>query len=301
MTAPVAGRMNVLGIDFGGTKVALRVEVEDGESRDDRLRIGAEEPAASVLDRTFAAAARLVAQTGPVRAVGVSTPGIVFDDRVDLAPNVVGWSDLDLGGRLEAEFGATVLAVENDVKAAALAEVREGALRDTRVGLYVNLGTGIAIAPVVEGCVLRGAHGAAGEVGYGVVGPVSEWTADAPTLEEYAGGSGLGRRVAADARVPAADVPELVAAIATSDAAARLWAGAVDEIARHLITAALTCDPARIAVGGGMTRAGAALFEPLAARLRAALPYPPEIVLSGFGADASLRGAVILARDAARV
>ena len=297
MIGRMSRRMSVLGIDFGGTKVALRVESADGSRRDERLRIGPDEPAVSVLERTFAAAARL-AEPGVVDAVGVSTPGIVFDDRVDLAPNVVGWSELDLAGRFRDAFGAVPVAIENDVKAAALAEARAGALRGTRVGLYVNLGTGIAIAPVLDGRVLRGAHGAAGEIGYGIVGAVSEWRAGVPTLEEFAGGSGLERRVAADGRVPASDVPGLIAALGTSPAADEMWSGTIDEIARHLITAALTCDPSRIVVGGGMTRAGSALFQPLSERLGTALPYAPELLLSEFGPDASLRGAVMLADDA---
>ncbi|MEV7619364.1 ROK family protein [Microbacterium sp. NPDC089321] len=288
--------MNVLGIDFGGTKVALRVEGEGGRAEEDRLRIGQGEPADAVLHRTFEASRRLVDRIGGVASVGVSTPGIVFDDRVDLAPNVAGWSELDLGARLRVEFGSVKVSIENDVKAAALAECREGALRGSSVGLYVNLGTGIAIAPVVDGQPLRGAHGAAGEVGYGIVGAVGLWDASTPTLEEYAGGSGLERRIAAAGDIAAHDVAELVADARSSATAAAMWRDAVDEIARHLITAALTVDPSRIAIGGGMTRAGSALLDPLSTRLASALPYAPEIVLSQFDADASLRGAVLLAR-----
>lgn len=288
--------MNVLGIDFGGTKVALRVEDADGHAEEERLRIGRGEPADAVLARTFEASRHLIDRVGGVASVGVSTPGIVFDDRVDLAPNVAGWSELDLGERLRAEFGPVAVAIENDVKAAALAECREGALIGAPVGLYVNLGTGIAISTVIDGQPLRGAHGAAGEVGYGIVGAVRPWDATTPTLEEYAGGSGLGRRIAAADEIAAEDVAQLVAASGSSGAAAAMWRDALDEIARHLITAALTVDPSRIAIGGGMTRAGSALMDPLSARLTTALPYAPDIVLSQFAADASLRGAVLLAR-----
>ncbi|MGN7978711.1 ROK family protein [Microbacterium sp. 22195] len=292
--------MNVLGMDFGGTKVALRVETSEGRSDEARLRIARGEQAHSVLDRAFDCARALAERHGPIGAIGVSTPGIVFEDRVELAPNVIGWSDLELGTRLRDEFGVTALTIENDVKAAALAECREGRLQGVDVGMYVNLGTGIAIAPVIGGAVLRGAHGAAGEVGYGIVGPVRDRGRPTLTLEEFAGGLGLDGRVAASPEVTATDTAGLVAEAAHSDAAARMWAEAVDEIARHLVTAALTVDPSRIAVGGGMTRAGGALLEPLTECLVRALPYPPELVLSDFGPDASLRGAVMLAREGHR-
>lgn len=287
---------NVLGIDFGGTKVALRVERPDGSGADARLRIAEGEAASSVLERTFSEARRLVADAGAIGAIGVATPGVVHEDHVDLAPNVAGWTELGLGARLAEEFGPIPLSVENDVKAAARAEAGEGALHGAGTGLYVNLGTGIAIAPVLDGTVLRGAHGAAGEIGYAPIGPLGGSEERATTLEEHAGGSGLGRRAAADAGIAADDVRGLVALLGVSPAADRLWDDAVDEIARHLITAALTVDPSRIVVGGGMTRAGTALFDPLVARLAAALPYPPEVVASAFGPDASLRGALILAR-----
>jgi glucokinase len=301
VTAAEGAGVNVLGMDFGGTKVALRVEAPDGRADEARLRIARGEQAHSVLDRAFDCARELVGRHGGIGSIGVSTPGIVFEDRVDLAPNVIGWSDLDLGARLRDEFGVTSLIIENDVKAAALAECREGRLRGVDVGLYVNLGTGIAISPVIDGTVLRGAHGAAGEIGYGIVGPIRERGRPVLTLEEFAGGIGLDGRVAASPEVAATDTPGLIAESAGSAAAARMWAEAVDEIARHLITAALTVDPSRIAVGGGMTRAGGALLDPLTSCLVDALPYPPEIVLSDFGADASLRGAVMLAREGSRI
>lgn len=318
----------VLGIDFGGTKVELRIEREPGSvtpipldrlstalagpdgrvipepdashrapSVDVRLEIRAGEAADSVLDRTFDIARALVDAAGGVDAVGVSTPGIVLDDRVDLAPNVVGWSDLSLSDRLRDGLGAERIVVENDVKAAALAEARQGTLVDVDPGLYVNLGTGIAIAPVLGGAVLRGAHGAAGEIGYSVVGALPDWSGDGAPLEEYAGGGGLLRRVAGSG-LGIADVPSLVAASTSGDDdATRFWLDAVDELARHLVTATLTIDPQRVTLGGGMVRAGRALIDPLHGRLESALPYPPEVVVSAFGARAALIGACILARD----
>lgn len=287
---------NVLGIDFGGTKVALRIERGDGSVVDDRFAIGQDEKASSVLARTMDAVEVLVRSVGSVSAAGVSTPGIVHDDRVDLAPNVVGWTDLSLGTRLHDGLGIGALVVENDVKAAAFAEAQTGALAGVANGLYVNLGTGIAIAPVLDGVVLRGAHGAAGEIGYGVVGTEPDWSGAGAPLEEYAGGGGLGKRVSAAG--VARDVAELVFAASNGmPAAVQLWSGAIDELARHLITAILTTDPQRIVLGGGMVRAGSALVDPLSARLLSALPYAPEIVISAFGADAALNGAVALARS----
>jgi len=72
----------------------------------------------------------------------------------------------------------------------------------------------------------------------------------------------------------------------------------VDELARHVLTCALLLDPQRVVVGGGMSRATKVILNPLRARLESAMVFPPEVVESSFGADASLRGAVELARRA---
>lgn len=284
---------SILGIDFGGTKVALRVVHPDGSVRNQRLKIGAGEDAHSVIDRTLAAAVDLGHH---VAAAGISTPGIVHDERVDLAPNVVGWSDLSLTNRLREGLGAREIVVENDVKAAALAEVREGQLRGVDSGLYVNLGTGIAIAPIIAGEVVRGAHGASGEIGYGVVGTTPDFSGTGAPLEEFAGGGGLTRRIR-ESSLGIDSVAALVELATTNREAAELWASAIEEIARHLLTAALTVDPSRIILGGGMVRAGDALMVPLSERLVGALPYPPTIAVSAFGHDAALSGALILAND----
>ena len=73
--------------------------------------------------------------------MGACTFGIPHDDRVDLAPNVPGWERLAFGTRLRLAFPGAQVRVATDVKAAARAELDNGALTGCDVGLYVNLGT----------------------------------------------------------------------------------------------------------------------------------------------------------------
>lgn len=89
----------------------------------------------------------------------------------------------------------------NDVKAAALAEITHGALAGVHCGIFVNLGTGLAAAIVLDGRVVDGATGAAGEIGYQIPGPVPGATlppayaqGHAP-LEEAVSGSAIAQRV----------------------------------------------------------------------------------------------------------
>jgi glucokinase len=73
----------------------------------------------------------------------------------------------------------------------------------------------------------------------------------------------------------------------------------VNELAFHLTNIAILIDPVRIAVGGGMVRSRDRIMPGLGAALRAAVPFPPELVVADFPDDAPLRGAVAIAIDAA--
>jgi len=298
---PIPAQGLVLGIDFGGTKVALCVDDAGLVTASDRIPIRSGESARSVVGRTIAAARRLLDScVAPVVAVGIVTPGIVHDHRIELAPNVAGWSELSLRDRFVDGLGIPAVVVGNDVKAAALAEAATGALAGVDPGLYLNLGTGVAAAMVVNGTVVQGAHGASGEIGYGAVGASGEldWSGQGAPLEHHVGGRGLGesglQRFGTDGSARS------ILDLARTDAEATAFVHElVDELARHILTCALLLDPQRVVVGGGLSRATTLILDPLRDRLNSAMAFPPEIVESSFGVDASLRGAVELARRAA--
>ena len=144
----------VLGLDFGGTKIAAAVCRLDGTRLGSAtVGSGGELGARASFDRGVATARNLLASTAPgvpLAAVGVSTFGIPFDDRVELAPAISGWGELPLGRELRAAFPGSVVRMATDAKAAAAAEVRWGALADCDPAIYLNLGTGLSAALVVR-------------------------------------------------------------------------------------------------------------------------------------------------------
>jgi predicted NBD/HSP70 family sugar kinase len=296
----------VLGIDFGGTKMAIATADLNGDLLESaRLDTEAARGATQAVDRAVASARDLVAVTqrsrrGRCLAVGAVSPGIVYPHRVALAPNVPGWEDLRLPELLVQGLGAARSEFATDVKAAALAEVRWGSLRDADPAILVILGTGLAAAIVVGGEVLQGANGAAGEIGYSLRGVEHELSAAdgrAP-LEELAGGRAIGERASAvlGGALTAADV------FAHPDPRARrVIDEALAELAVHVANMAIVVDPARIAVGGGLMSHRDVVLAALDERLRAAVPFPPELVPARFIHDGSLRGAIALALDAAAV
>lgn len=160
----------VLGLDFGGTKTALAVAQTDGTrlgsaTRDTLAGLGA---AASLAGAIQAARELLdtVAPGRPLAAVGVATIGIPGEDGVALAPNIPGWDTLALGRELREAFPGARIRLATDVKAAARVEAESGALVGCDPAIYLNLGTGLAVAIVANGAVIDGRNGASGEIGY---------------------------------------------------------------------------------------------------------------------------------------
>jgi glucokinase len=293
----------VLGLDFGGTKIAMAVcEVSGDRLGSATVRSGGELGAQASFERGIGAARDLLAAEAPGRelaAVGVSTFGIPFDDRVELAPAISGWGTLALGRELRAAFAGAEIRMATDAKAAAHAEARWGALVGYDPAIYLNLGTGLSAAIVLGGHVLTGAHGAAGEIGYNLRAVSDTGTALSSRipLEDMVSGQALARRGAKGGmRMTAADVFEAATDNPEFDA---LVSDFVTELAFHLVNLAISLDPARIAVGGGMVRSWTRLQPYLQRALSAGVPFPPELVVARFPADAPLIGAVALAIDAA--
>jgi glucokinase len=296
----------VLGVDFGGTKLDVATATLDGRIvATQRLPTTAADGADQAVQRALDCARTLVAHTatttgGRLRAAGASSPGIVLEDRILLAPNVPGWTELPLAARLRDGLELETVVTETDVKAAALAETRWGALHGADPGVFLSLGTGLAAGIVVGGRVLHGANGAAGEIGYALRGTHDErGAADgrAP-LEEYAGGRAIGERggrLLGEA-LSAADV----FARAETDLDARMLVDeTLGELAVHVANLAVLLDPARIAVGGGLMASADPILAALRRRVGRAVPFPTEVVAARFVHDAPLRGALALAIDAA--
>ncbi|HEX4226609.1 MAG TPA: ROK family protein [Pseudonocardiaceae bacterium] len=295
----------MLGIDFGGTKVAIGIAdpATGALLAQTRLDTNAPDGAVQAVDRAVSAAKKLLteyARTHAVQlcAVGVVSPGIVLPDRILLAPNVPGWGRLRLRDEIADRIGAVPIATGTDAKAAALAEARWGALDGADPGIFLSLGTGLAAAIVVGGKVLAGANGASGEIGYNLRGVEDSggFANGNASLEEAVGGRWLGERASALFARPMS-AAELFALAEHDDVARELMNSALDELAVHIANLAITVDPARIAVGGGFTRSANVVLPALRRRLVQAVPFPPELVPARFEQDGALRGAVALAMD----
>jgi glucokinase len=292
----------VLGIDLGGTKMALGTANARGELQHEQvLPTFAEQGAEQAIDRVMIAGQQMVEQTraeqgGNLSAVGVASMGITLEDRVLMAPNVPGLERLALPALLQQAFSTEKVRIENDVKTAAMAELRWGELVGVDVGLYVNLGTGIAAALVVHGQVIRGSHGAAGEIAYNIrhlhdeIGVRQE---HAP-LEEFVGGRAVGERASLLFGKPSS-AQEVFQRSQTDLTARTLVETTLTEIAFHVTNLAIALDAERIVVGGGFLHSRDIIFPRLDAQLKRFVPFPPALREAHFSHDAGLMGAVALA------
>jgi glucokinase len=295
----------VLGLDFGGTKIAAAVcDLAGNKLASAVVDSLGERGARASFDHGVHTAKALLAESAPssrLAAVGVATFGIPFDDRVELAPAISDWDALELGRELRATFPGAAVQMATDAKAAAQAEARWGSLVGVDPAVYLNLGTGLAAAIVIGGQVLAGRDGAAGEIGYNLRELADVGLADGHrmVLEDMVSGMALQRRASTPGRLlTAADV--FAGRLDDDEAGLNdLITAFVDELAFHVVNLAIMINPAKIAVGGGMTRSWDRIQPRLIAALRAGVPYPPDLVLAHFPHDAPLLGAVALAVDAA--
>jgi glucokinase len=295
----------VLGLDFGGTKIAGAVCDMTG------FRLGsmtidtrAADGAQTSLERGLLAARSLLDTSAggrPLAAVGACTIGIPSENGISLAPTIPGWGALVLDRELRRVFEGAEIRLATDVKAAAQAEAEWGALVGCDPGIYLNLGTGLAVAIVANGAVVAGSHGAAGEIGYNLrhLTDVGQLLDDRLPLEGAVSGMAL-TRAARNVFPTAESAAAVFERAADNPWVARLVTDFIAELSYHLVNLAIAVDPARIVVGGGMVRSWDQLYGGLREALDAAVPFPPDLVRADFPFDAPLMGALALGLAAAR-
>ena len=295
----------VLGLDFGGTKIAGAVCDMTG------FRLGsmtidtrAADGAQTSLERGLLAARSLLDTSAggrPLAAVGACTIGIPSENGISLAPTIPGWGALLLDRELRRVFEGAEIRLATDVKAAAQAEAEWGALVGCDPGIYLNLGTGLAVAIVANGAVVAGSHGAAGEIGYNLrhLTDVGQLLDDRLPLEGAVSGMAL-TRAALDVFPTADSAAAVFERSAHNPRVAKLVTDFIAELSYHLVNLAIAVDPARIVVGGGMVRSWDQLYGGLREALDAAVPFPPDLVRADFPFDAPLMGALALGIAAAR-
>ncbi|QKE83103.1 ROK family protein [Arthrobacter sp. NEB 688] len=282
------GDGSAVGVDVGGTRIKT-VLVQGGSvvARDVQptptdlaRRFG--EVVQGCVQRLLAGAANEGSPTPAPSRVGVVVPGLV-DERAGIGEwsANLGWRDLDLLGAVRGRVPGR-LAVGHDVRAGLLGEHLLGAARGADDVLFVPLGTGIAVALMTAGRVVRGSSWS-GEIGHVVVDPAGPrcGCGRAGCLEALTGAGAVGRRWREAGRDgDARTVAEAV--VAGDPVAQRIWNDAVDVLAGALAPVVASAGTRRVVVGGGMAQAGPVLLDPLRTALRT---RGPDDALEVVGAE----------------
>jgi predicted NBD/HSP70 family sugar kinase len=260
---------------------------------------------ASSLVRTVTElAARTVADAGiapadvVVKVIG--SPGVI-DQRsriVRHAPNLPGWESAGVLDGLESSLGPVVV-VENDANLAALGEHVYGAAQDVRVFVCVTVGTGVGMGICVDGVLFRGAHGAAGEVGFLPYGK-SASDVQRGQFEEAAAAESV-VALARERGLAARSAREVFAAARSGDVQAlEVVRVEAERLAFLVASVAAVIDPELVVLGGGVGSNVDLLLEPVEAALRTMSPLAPRIVAGSLGDGAVLSGAIAMGLAAAR-
>jgi glucokinase len=303
------GALRLLGVDIGGTKIAVAVvEAADGTVVARRVMpTPSELGPAAVVEAAADLAARVLAAY-PAAAGGVGAPGVV-----DAARGVVvtstgvlpGWEGTPVAAELERRLGLP-FAADNDVNAAALGEARYGAGRGLGSFLLVVVGTGLGGAIVRGGRVQRGATGTAGELGHVPVAGADEVRCSCGRpghLEALVAAPGIGAAYQRATGEPGVDVRAMARrAAAGEEAAANTLRTAGEVFGRTLGGLVNAIDPEAVILGGGVMQVGEPLWAPLEAAMRAeVLPSAAGVPLrpAALGVDAGVVGAAALAHELA--
>ena len=249
--------MNILAIDIGGTQFSMAIFDERDRAIRRESRATDKQGGREWMLQQIGSLARAWQSEVRLDRCGIGFGGQFnfAEQRVALSTHVGGWRDFHLTAHMKDLLGIPAIA-DNDANAGALGEARYGAGKGCSPLFYMTLSTGIGGGIYADGTLWRGADSYAGEIGHLTIRP------DGPEclcgaygcFERMCSGLWLERdhgRSAKDLLQDPGFVREYVV-----------------DLALGLKACIMLLNPARIVIGGGISKAGDALFDPLRKELR---------------------------------
>jgi fructokinase len=292
-----------IGVDFGGTKIEAAALNSSGEFLA-RLRV----PNPGRYDAALQAIAGLVRQieqeVGQRSSVGVGAPGSVAPETgVVRNSNAVWLNGQPFRHDLEAALGRPV-RLANDANCMVLSEATDGAAQGFANVFGIIIGTGCGGGVVINGQLVAGANGIAGEIGHSSLpwprgeelALASCWCGQQSCIEDWVSGTGLARDYLASTGT-ASHGEAIVAAWRAGDAgASACFTRYVDRLGRSLAMVCNLLDPDVIVFGGGMSNV-AELYDLLPAAIGAHVfhdAWKARLVQAKWGDSSGVRGAARL-------
>lgn len=316
----------VVAVDLGGTQ--LRVAVLQGEKVLSRVSVHTgEEPVPDrIIPRIYCGIEQALDEAGAgldqVAGIGIGVAG-PLDSRTGIVfapPNLPGWDHVPLRAIFEEHYALPVF-IGNDANVAALGEYMFGSGHGCKDMIYLTISTGIGGGVIVNGQLMEGTSGTAGELGHMTI----DWHGERCNcgnigcLESIASGTAIARRAreamarGVDFFVPSDDYPQgyiagnegqqlrvdaqvvARAAMAGEPVACEIIREAAEALGVGLVNLIHIFNPDMIVLGGGLTQMGPLLMKPalqIVEMRTMRVPYKAvQIEQARLGADVGLVGA----------
>lgn len=303
------------GIDIGGTTVKMGLFDEAGSMLDKwEIDTRKEESGKYILPDIADAISKKNDEKGigkdDILGIGMGVPGPITEDGRVLKCANLGWGIFSVADEVRKLTGVEKVKVGNDANVAALGEQWKGGGRGFDSIVMVTLGTGVGGGVVLNGKILTGSNGAAGEIGHLTVNPFETRTCGCGKkgcLEQYSSATGITRMSAeklAESDEPSSlreyDIPitglQLFKAYKEND---KLACEIVDTFASYLglglSHVAAVVDPQAFVIGGGVSKNGQIVADVIKEKYEDDVMFAlkgKEFRLAELGNDAGMYGAV---------
>lgn len=276
-----------IGIDVGGTNVKIALVDDNGKiiysnSVPTYAKMGYEYTVNNIKQAIKDLMKETNTTPSDIEGIGFDFPGQVDCKTgvVKLAPNIPGWVNVPIAQMIEDEFHIPT-RIDNDVRCAALGELKFGAGRGCENFICITVGTGIGSGIVINGKVVRGATNAAGELGHIKLqmngGPICG-CGDTGCLEAFASGpaivamaqeyikGGKSTKFREMAAVEGGEITPYMVAKAAEEGdpvAKRIFEIVGEYIGIGLTSVINLLNPERVIIGGGVAESGELLLGPI--------------------------------------
>ncbi len=304
--------MYKFGVDVGGTTVKIGLFSGDGKLEEKyEIATDKSDQGAHIIEHIAAKLEEIIAKKSygilDCMGVGIGLPGPV-DRGMILGCVNLGWGIFSIVEEFSKAFHNVPVYAGNDANIAALGEYVAGAGKGMKKMIMVTLGTGVGGGIIIDGRILEGANGGAGEIGHIPVNPQEQDTCGCGKkgcLEQYASATGIVRiaeklrKENGNTALPAGCTAKQVFDYAKEGD--ELAMQAVEELGRYLGLALASCacvlNPEGIVIGGGVSRAGKILLDVTEKNFQTYVFKPCRNVkfsLAELGNDAGIYGAAAM-------
>ncbi len=187
-----------VGIDIGGTTTKFGIVDREGNIiEQDRIPSNAHEVVEDFIDDLYAKLMPMITKMGGVEqcaGIGMGAPnGNFYTGTIEYAPNLKWKGIIPIADLIEKKFGLPT-KLTNDANAAAVGEMMYGCTKKIKHFITITLGTGVGSGIVIDGKIVLGHDGFAGELGHTIIRPggrMHKSTGMRGSLEAYASATGV--------------------------------------------------------------------------------------------------------------